>query len=207
MFKMAQIVTGYNPGKAPGWHSGWDLNTKGGAQPQLYAPFDAEVINVNRPNGYGNTVWLKNPTNNEIYQFSHLNNYNVKAGQKITKGFNFGQVGYDGLPHKGSHLHVAAFKGDAYNTLKGSNFSPGFKGALNQFEINKGKEFGFSFFNKGSASAPAAVKTLASSKGNTSLGGMPEFLQNIINNGSKPQIKNIAQEAGFKTIGGKLKLL
>lgn len=211
MFKLAQIVTGYHPGKGPSWHgSAWDLNTTGGAQPPLYTPFEAEVINVNRPSGYGNTVWLRDPATGEIHQFSHLKSTNVAKGQKLKPGDYFGDVGYDGLSHKGSHLHWGAYKGDVLAALEAAKFEPGFKGAFNSYQIDKGKDLGYSFFNKSLANNVQTgvknVKTISpNSKSFSSY--FPDFIKNVLDGFQKSPSKNLAQEAGFKVIGSKLKLI
>jgi murein DD-endopeptidase MepM/ murein hydrolase activator NlpD len=63
---------------------------------------------VSKNAGYGNYVKIIDDNGN-IFLYGHLESYDVKLGEWISKGQIIAAVGWTGLPKKAPHLHLACF--------------------------------------------------------------------------------------------------
>lgn len=89
-------------------HSGIDFSAPIGTP--VYASADGVVSFSGSISGYGRTVKIDHKYGFKT-QYSHLNKYVVRNGQKVKRGEKIGEVGNTGLS-TGPHLHYeVAFKG------------------------------------------------------------------------------------------------
>lgn len=63
---------------------------------------------VSKNAGYGNYIKIIDDEGN-IFLYGHLESYDVKLGDWISKGQVIAAVGWTGLPKKAPHLHLACF--------------------------------------------------------------------------------------------------
>lgn len=95
------------------WKPGLDLVLSGGKGAPVKAPFEGTIISAKKENGWGNSVKIKT-ADGRIVRLSHLNNINVKPGQKITAGTVVGGQGNTGTTYgkTGIHVDVTVYKPD-----------------------------------------------------------------------------------------------
>ncbi|MDH6355964.1 hypothetical protein M2132_002315 [Dysgonomonas sp. PH5-45] len=86
---------------SPRFHSGMDFTAKTGTP--VYATGNGTVIHADWRQGYGNTIVVDHGYGYQTL-YAHLNAYDVKAGQKVTRGDKIGEVGSTGKS-TGPHLH------------------------------------------------------------------------------------------------------
>jgi len=93
-------------------HFGIDIAAPTGTP--IYAPMDGEVLaatdNFKGMPKYGNVVVIKTG-NGATTMFSHLDSYNVTAGQVVKKGDQIATVGSTGKS-TGPHVHIETYKDD-----------------------------------------------------------------------------------------------
>lgn len=91
-------------------HYGIDIAAPTGTP--IYAPMDGEVLaatdNFKGNAKYGNVVVIKTG-NGATTMFSHLDAYNVKAGQQVKKGDHIASIGSSGKS-TGPHVHIETYK-------------------------------------------------------------------------------------------------
>lgn len=94
------------------WTNGLDVVLAGGKGAAVSYPFSdtGTVIAAGQNGGFGNQVKIKTSAGDEIW-FSHLNNINVKAGDKVTSGTFIGAQGNSGNVYSanggdGTHLDI-----------------------------------------------------------------------------------------------------
>ncbi len=85
----------------PAFHQGIDISTDKG-QP-VYATADGEVESAAYSGDYGNLVQIKHGFGLTT-RYGHLSAFNVKAGQKVSRGDIIGYVGATGRA-TGAHVH------------------------------------------------------------------------------------------------------
>jgi murein DD-endopeptidase MepM/ murein hydrolase activator NlpD len=85
----------------PGFHQGLDISTEKG-QP-VYATADGTVESASYTGDYGNLIVLVHGFGLKT-RYGHLSAFNVKPGQRITRGDVIGYVGSTGRA-TGAHLH------------------------------------------------------------------------------------------------------
>ena len=81
----------------------WYLNIE---NKPVYSATDGVVKSAGWLGGYGKAIVVKTKINKKNYYFlyGHLNGYNVKTGENVTKGQKIGKVGNTGQSY-GAHLH------------------------------------------------------------------------------------------------------
>ncbi|MGL5380343.1 M23 family metallopeptidase [Clostridium sp.] len=95
------LTSGYGE-RWESFHKGIDL--AGNIGDNVYAAMDGEVIYAQyNDGGYGNLVMVKHE-NDMITYYAHLQEFNVKCGDLISKGDVLGYVGNTGIS-TGPHLH------------------------------------------------------------------------------------------------------
>ena len=104
-------VTGFG---SPLWKHGLDLDLKIGDP--IYSPVTGTVSFVGNNGGFGKQIKVETPQGNSVW-FSHLNDFNVKEGQKVSLGQPLGTGGNTGsvIPMgggDGSHLDLTVKKAD-----------------------------------------------------------------------------------------------
>lgn len=109
--------------KTPREHHGVDL--VGSYMAKVYAPAPGKVIFVGEKGGYGKTIIIEHKHNVKTV-YGHLDSYNVKVGDEVTRGSPIGVQGNTGRS-TGHHLHYEILRGrERYNPLEfvkiGSNF-------------------------------------------------------------------------------------
>lgn len=106
------VATGIEKGSKV-WAPGLDLALAGGKGAPVKAPFEGTIISAEKENGWGNSVKIKT-ADGRIVRLSHLNNINVKPGQKITAGTVVGGQGNTGTTYgkTGIHVDVTVYKPD-----------------------------------------------------------------------------------------------
>jgi len=82
-------------------HNGMDFSAP--ANTEVFATGNAVVKKARRTSGFGNLIVLDHGFGYETY-YAHLNEFNVKRGQKVKRGEIIGFVGNTGLS-LGPHLH------------------------------------------------------------------------------------------------------
>lgn len=85
----------------PAFHSGLDISTDKG-QP-VYATADGEVDVASYTGDYGNLIQIKHEFGLTT-RYGHLSAFNVKVGQKVSRGDVIGYVGATGRA-TGAHVH------------------------------------------------------------------------------------------------------
>jgi murein DD-endopeptidase MepM/ murein hydrolase activator NlpD len=105
-------ITGLNG--SPYWDKGLDIDLKKGDP--LPSPVSGEVIFVGQNGGFGNQIKIRTTQGNEVW-LSHLDDFNVKQGDRITKGQFVGKGGNSGsvIPGPGgdgSHLDLTVKQSD-----------------------------------------------------------------------------------------------
>lgn len=100
-------------------HPGVDFANKSGTPIPAFA--DGVVTGVGgTTNGFGNVVTLKDSGGN-VHQYGHLQNANVKPGQKVKKGQQIAQMGKTGnsySPSGGDPSHLDLRIASAYGKWK-----------------------------------------------------------------------------------------
>lgn len=87
-------------------HAGMDFSGTVGTP--IYATGNGKVIYAEVRQGYGKCVLIDHGFNYETL-YAHLNNYNVKAGQKVRRGDIIGYMGNTGMS-SGAHVHYEVKK-------------------------------------------------------------------------------------------------
>ncbi|MEH7453711.1 murein hydrolase activator EnvC family protein, partial [Gottfriedia acidiceleris] len=85
-------------------HAGIDI-VKKGTVPVVSAS-DGVVIRSYKSSSYGNVVFVSHNINGKVFTtvYAHMNSYNVRSGQTVTKGQQIGYMGNTGQSF-GQHLH------------------------------------------------------------------------------------------------------
>ncbi len=83
------------------FHKGIDISAPTGRK--VLAPADGIVVKVSRVRGYGRVLYLSHG-NGIMTHYGHLSEFNVKLGQKVSRGGVIGFVGSTGRS-TGPHLH------------------------------------------------------------------------------------------------------
>lgn len=118
-FGITQAYGNPNRMYASGYHQGTDYgtpeNTPLAAPPgstweveHAFSGAGPGSLNDNTNGGYGNSVVLKNTATGERIRFSHLNEVNVKPGEIVQGGTQFGKTGSTGRS-SGPHVDVEAY--------------------------------------------------------------------------------------------------
>jgi len=95
-------------------HKGMDFTAPRGAA--IYATGDGVIKRATRSSTFGNLIVIDHGFGYETY-YAHLSKYEVKKGQKVTRGDIIGYVGNTGLS-AGPHLHYEVHKnGKAINPI------------------------------------------------------------------------------------------
>ncbi len=106
-FHQGVKITNYNDGN----HKGMDFALNTGTP--IQSTVDGEVVTAKKiPNSYGTHVVIKDANGNYHY-FAHLSSFNVKVGDKVTRGQNIGKSGNTGKS-TGPHLHYEVRVGNDY---------------------------------------------------------------------------------------------
>ena len=88
--------------KRPKMHNGMDFSAQIGTP--IYATGDGTIIRAdNRASGFGNHIRIDHGYGYTTV-YAHLNEYNVRKGQKVKRGEVIGFVGNTGRS-RGPHLH------------------------------------------------------------------------------------------------------
>ncbi len=103
---LSKLASGYGMRMDPiygtmRFHAGMDFAAKTGTD--VYATGNATVIYVDWKQGYGKTIILDHGFGYQTL-YAHLDQYNVRTGQKVVRGEKIGEVGNTGKS-TGSHLH------------------------------------------------------------------------------------------------------
>ena len=107
-FHQGVKITNYNDGK----HKGMDFAVNTGTP--IQSTVDGEVVTAKKiPNSYGTHVVIKDANGNHHY-FAHLSSFNVRVGDKVTRGQNIGKSGDTGNS-TGPHLHYEVRVGNDYS--------------------------------------------------------------------------------------------
>lgn len=100
------------------WEHGFDFVLSGGKGAEVPSPFSGEIITASKGynGGFGNQVKIKLDSGEEIW-LSHLDDINVKKGQRISQGEIIGKQGNTGNVIKskggtGTHLDITMKKPD-----------------------------------------------------------------------------------------------
>ncbi len=88
------------------FHSGMDFS--GPTNTPIRATGEGVVVSVSMLSGYGKCIVIDHGFSYETL-YGHLNNYNVKAGQKVKRGDVIGYMGNTGMSI-GTHLHYEVRK-------------------------------------------------------------------------------------------------
>lgn len=83
------------------FHAGVDIVANRGAK--VYAPANGIVTKVGRAGGYGKTIFISHG-NGITTRYGHLNDMDVKVGDRVKRGQVIGRVGSTGRS-TGPHLH------------------------------------------------------------------------------------------------------
>ena len=101
----------YKPTK---FHSGMDFSANIGTP--VYATGDGRVVKVGWESGYGKLIKIDHGFGYMTW-YAHLNDYNVRVGQKVVRGEVIGKVGNTGKS-TGPHLHYEVHvKGKVVNPV------------------------------------------------------------------------------------------
>lgn len=96
------------------FHSGMDFTAERGTE--VFATGDGVVRSAKRESGYGNCIIIDHGFGYRT-RYAHLDRYNVKNGEKVTRGQVIGFVGNTGKA-TGIHLHYEVlFKGNPVNPV------------------------------------------------------------------------------------------
>jgi murein DD-endopeptidase MepM/ murein hydrolase activator NlpD len=87
--------------KTTKFHSGMDFSANIGTP--VYATGDGRVVKVGWESGYGKLIKIDHGFG-YVTWYAHLNDYNVRVGQKVVRGEVIGEVGNTGKS-TGPHLH------------------------------------------------------------------------------------------------------
>ena len=100
--------------KTTKFHSGMDFSANIGTP--VYATGDGRVVKVGWESGYGKLIKIDHGFGYMTW-YAHLNDYNVRAGQKVVRGEVIGKVGNTGKS-TGPHLHYEVHvKGKVVNPV------------------------------------------------------------------------------------------
>ena len=100
--------------KATKFHSGMDFSANIGTP--VYATGDGRVVKVGWESGYGKLIKIDHGFGYMTW-YAHLNDYNVRVGQKVVRGEVIGKVGNTGKS-TGPHLHYEVHvKGKVVNPV------------------------------------------------------------------------------------------
>ena len=100
--------------KTTKFHSGMDFSANIGTP--VYATGDGKVIKVGWESGYGKLIKIDHGFG-YVTWYAHLNDYNVRVGQKVVRGEVIGKVGNTGKS-TGPHLHYEVHvKGKVVNPI------------------------------------------------------------------------------------------
>ena len=94
--------------KIPKFHYGMDFTAPTGTD--IYSTGDGYVETVRKSNSYGNMVVINHGYNMKTL-YAHMNEFNVKQGQKVKRGDIIGFVGNTGLS-TAPHLHYEVHMND-----------------------------------------------------------------------------------------------
>ena len=83
------------------FHKGIDISAPTGRK--IMAPADGIVVKASKLQGYGRVIYLSHG-NGMMTRYGHLSEFNVKLGQKVSRGSVIGFVGSSGRS-TGPHLH------------------------------------------------------------------------------------------------------
>lgn len=101
------------------FHPGVDIANRTGTPIQSLA--DGQVTEIGpKNNGLGNMITLRDDKG-EIHQYSHLNNFKVRPGQRVKRGQNIATMGSSGnsySPSGGDPSHLDIRIVDAYGRWK-----------------------------------------------------------------------------------------
>jgi len=90
------------------FHPGIDISAPRGTK--ILAPADGVVLTVGRRGAYGKAIIIDHG-HDTITRYGHLENYNVRPGQRVRRGDVIGFVGNSGRSN-GPHLHYEVWVGD-----------------------------------------------------------------------------------------------
>ncbi len=93
------------------WHNGMDFTGKIGTP--IYATGNGKIISAKKENGHGKRIIIDHGFGYKTF-YSHLDEYNVKKGQKVKRGDVIGYLGNTGVS-TGPHLHYEVHKNDKAN--------------------------------------------------------------------------------------------
>jgi murein DD-endopeptidase MepM/ murein hydrolase activator NlpD len=100
--------------KTTKFHSGMDFSANIGTP--VYATGDGRVVKVGWESGYGKLIKIDHGFGYMTW-YAHLNDYNVRVGQKVVRGEVIGKVGNTGKS-TGPHLHYEVHvKGKVVNPV------------------------------------------------------------------------------------------
>ena len=100
--------------KTTKFHSGMDFSANIGTP--VYATGDGRVVKVGWESGYGKLIKIDHGFGYMTW-YAHLNDYNVRVGQKVVRGEFIGKVGNTGKS-TGPHLHYEVHvKGKVVNPV------------------------------------------------------------------------------------------
>ena len=100
--------------KTTKFHSGMDFSANIGTP--VYATGDGRVVKVGWESGYGKLIKIDHGFG-YVTWYAHLNDYNVRVGQKVVRGEVIGKVGNTGKS-TGPHLHYEVHvKGKVVNPV------------------------------------------------------------------------------------------
>ena len=100
--------------KTTNFHSGMDFSANIGTP--VYATGDGRVVKVGWESGYGKLIKIDHGFGYMTW-YAHLNDYNVRVGQKVVRGEVIGKVGNTGKS-TGPHLHYEVHvKGKVVNPV------------------------------------------------------------------------------------------
>ena len=101
-------------------HSGIDF--KGPHGSAILAAADGRVTFAGRQGGYGNCLEITH-ANGLVTRYAHLSGFNVREGQKVSRGFRIASMGSTGRS-TGTHLHFEVrLNGQAVNPMKFLEFN------------------------------------------------------------------------------------
>jgi murein DD-endopeptidase MepM/ murein hydrolase activator NlpD len=116
--KNFKVTSGYGGRKDPitgkqSNHNGIDIGTP--ANTKLTSPVDGVVVETRNSSSWGNTIVIRDSAGN-LHRYAHMNGFNVKPGQKVSRGSYVGLSGNTGRS-TGAHLHyeVTNAKGGSIN--------------------------------------------------------------------------------------------
>ncbi|MBQ7552711.1 MAG: M23 family metallopeptidase [Rickettsiales bacterium] len=91
-----------------GWHNGVDIAAPNGTN--IRSAGDGEVIWEGNNESYGNMIVVEHP-DGKLSLYAHMQETNVKTGDKVKTGDSIGKVGNTGHS-KGNHLHYEVIDGN-----------------------------------------------------------------------------------------------